>query len=140
MHLYQLIYLSKATRSMSLRETMSIVDSAQERNRDKGITGVLCGGGGYFMQVLEGEHGAVSETFSRIMRDSRHDDLRLIDFSLVRSRTFGDWSMKLINLDPPDREPTMKHRPKIMADDATHPFFTTDPRIAFAFLYSLKHA
>lgn len=138
MHLYQLLYLSKASRQMTMRDTLTIVDQAQRRNEADGITGMLCFGGGYFLQVLEGSHEQVNRTFYRIVGDPRHTDVRLVDFSLVRSRTFGDWSMRLINLDPPDR-PTVAHRPSLVARDDTHPFFTTDPRMAYALLLELKN-
>jgi len=101
------------------------------------VTGLLCFGGGYFMQVLEGGHTAVNETFLRIIGDRRHQEVRLVDFSLVRTRTFGDWSMRLINLDAPDR-PRLELRPKLLVDDDTHPFFTTDPRAAYALLHQFK--
>ena len=137
MHVYQLIYLSKASRQLSMKEALSIVDGAAAKNEEAGITGLLCFGGGYFMQVLEGEHAAVNDTFLRIIGDSRHREVRLVDFSLVRARTFGDWSMRLISLDDPD-QPRPQLRPKILADDDTHPFFTTDPRAAYALLHQFK--
>lgn len=136
-HLYQLLYLSKATAAMSMRDALRIADRAQERNAEDEITGLLCFGGGYFLQVLEGEHAAVNRTFHRVAADPRHSEVLLVDFSLIRSRTFGKWSMRLINLDKPDH-PTMGHRPKLLADDDTHPFFTTDPRMAFALLLELR--
>lgn len=138
MHVYQLIYLSQATRQLSMKEALSIVDTAAVKNEEAGITGLLCFGGGYFMQVLEGAHEAVNDTFLRIISDKRHKDVRLVDFSLVRARTFGDWSMRLISLDDPER-PRRELRPKLLADDDTHPFFTTDPRAAYALLHQFKH-
>lgn len=137
MHVYQLIYLSKAARQLSMKEALSIVDTAATKNEEAGITGLLCFGGGYFMQVLEGGHAEVNHTFRRIVGDRRHHEVCLVDFSLVRTRTFGDWSMRLINLDAPDN-PRPELRPKILVDDDTHPFFTTDPRAAYALMHQFK--
>ena len=138
MALSQLIYVSHATQKLSLRDTMTLMDRARPKNEQNGITGLLCYGGGYFLQVLEGDGDAVSETFARILVDSRHENVRIIDFSLIQARRFEDWSMHLINLDDPNR-PEDSHRPEYLAGDPTHPFFTTDPQVAFWILYGLKH-
>ncbi len=139
MALSQLIYLSHATEKLSLRDTMSIVDVASENNAAAGITGLLCYGGGYFLQVLEGEGDVVSRTFCRIMRDPRHADVRLVHFSVIGVRRFDDWSMRLINLDDPNRPEDMR-RPHRYRLDRTHPFFSTDPDVAFWMLYDQKLA
>jgi hypothetical protein len=135
--LSQLIYVSRATRKLSLRDTMAIQDAAKPNNEAHGITGLLCFGGGYFLQVLEGEGDVVSDTFVRIARDPRHDEVRLVDYSIIQARRFDDWSMRLINLDDPNR-PADAHRPERYRRDRTHPFFSTDPQVAFWMLYDLK--
>ncbi len=135
--LSQLIYVSRATRKLTLRDTMAILDAAKPNNEANGITGLLCFGGGHFMQVLEGEGDAVSDTFARIVKDARHDQVRLVDYSLIQGRRFDDWSMHLINLDDPDR-PSEARRPERYRRDRTHPFFSTDPQVAFWMLFDLK--
>ena len=133
----QLIYLSRATEKLSLRDTMDLVEQASVKNERAEITGLLCYGGGFFLQVLEGDGDQISQTFCRIARDPRHRDVRLIDFSVVQTRRFDDWSLHLINLDDPNR-PEAMHRPPRFQRDRTHPFFSTDPQVAFWMLYDLK--
>jgi hypothetical protein len=135
--LCQLIYLSHATQRLSMRDTMAIVDAASVKNAERGLTGLLCYGGGYFLQVIEGEGDVVSEAFCRIARDERHEGIRLIDFSIIAARRFDDWSMRLINLDDPG-QPENMHRPERYRFDTTHPFFSTDPQVAFWMLYEQK--
>ncbi|MBX7194848.1 MAG: BLUF domain-containing protein [Sandaracinaceae bacterium] len=137
MALCQLLYLSRASEKMSMRDAMAIVDAASTHNAQRGLTGLLCYGGGYFLQVLEGDGDVVSDTFCRIARDERHHGVRLIDFSLIQARRFEDWSMRLINLDDPNL-PEESHRPEKFRFDRTHPFFSTDPQVAFWMLYDQK--
>jgi len=137
MTLSQLIYISRATEKLSLRDTMAIIDKARERNRADEITGLLCLGGGYFMQLLEGDGDVISRTFCRIAADPRHTSVRIVDFSLLQARRFDDWSMHLINLNDPNR-PEAAHRPARFRQDKTHPFFTTDPQMAFWMMYDLR--
>jgi hypothetical protein len=135
--LCQLIYLSRATEKMSMRDAMSIVDAASVNNAKIGVTGLLCYGGGYFLQVLEGEGDVVSRTFRRITRDERHVDVRIIDLSVIQARRFEDWSMRFINLDDP-AHPEASHCPERYRFDRTHPFFSTDPQVAFRMPFEQK--
>lgn len=135
--LCQLIYLSHATQRLSMRDTMSIVDAASVKNAERGLTGLLCYGGGYFLQVIEGGGDVVSDAFCRIAKDPRHEEIRLVDFSIIAARRFDDWSMRLINLDDPG-QPENMHRPERYRFDTTHPFFSTDPQVAFWMLYEQK--
>jgi hypothetical protein len=50
---------------------------------------------GTFLQVLEGEKEAVETIFSRIERDTRHGDIRVLNRNVSRPqrRAFGEWSM-----------------------------------------------
>ncbi|MEC7522675.1 MAG: BLUF domain-containing protein [Myxococcota bacterium] len=139
MALSQLIYVSRATRKLTLRDTMAILDAAKPNNEANGVTGLLAYGGGHFLQVLEGEGRQVTDTFARILRDARHEEAQIVDFSIIQARRFDDWSMHLINLDDPDR-PSDARRPQRYRADASHPFFSTDPQVAFWMLYDLKIA
>ncbi len=49
--------------------------------------------GGVFVQLLEGESGAIERVFERICRDPRHRRLMLLDFSPADRRAFGEWNM-----------------------------------------------
>lgn len=136
MQLCQLIYVSHATQKLTMRDTMAIVDAASAKNAVLGLTGLLCYGGGYFLQVIEGDGDVVSDAFCRIAKDPRHERVRLVDFSIIAARRFDDWSMHLINLDDPTRQEL--HRPERYGFDHSHPFFSTDPQVAFWMLYEQK--
>jgi hypothetical protein len=45
--------------------------------------------------------------------------------------------MRLINLDDP-AHPEASHRPERFRFDQTHPFFSTDPQVAFWMLFEQK--
>lgn len=58
--LIRLIYVSKAVDPQSRTLTDSILRQAHAWNAQNDICGVLCEGQGVFLQVLEGERGAVT--------------------------------------------------------------------------------
>jgi Sensors of blue-light using FAD len=77
----------------------SIVATATRLNRINGITGCLGYSQSWFLQVIEGPDAAVTETFSRIERDSRHSDVRKLLIREIRNRSFPEWSMASAPLD-----------------------------------------
>jgi transcriptional regulator with XRE-family HTH domain len=70
-----------------------ILESSLRRNPSAGLTGALLAGSGRFLQVLEGPGEAVAQLFERIMQDSRHDNVVVIEHRPIRRRQFADWSM-----------------------------------------------
>ncbi len=93
MALLQLIYVSTLAAGTSEAEIVQILETSVRRNTAVGITGMLLFAQGNFMQVLEGERGAVEETYARIVRDPRHDWVLEIDRWEVELRDFLRWSM-----------------------------------------------
>jgi len=88
----QLLYVSNTSRYVSDAILDDILASSRKNNVKVGITGVLLYIDGGFMQVLEGEGPAVTETFARISTDKRHWNTNvLLDRNVPRA--FGDWSM-----------------------------------------------
>jgi hypothetical protein len=77
-------------------ELRRMMETAQRRNAEAGITGVLRFDGAYFLQVLEGPRAAVEETMARIRRDPRHTDIRLLSAGPLERRDFAEWSMVLL--------------------------------------------
>ena len=69
-----------------------LIESVANNRRDD-ITGALIHDDKWFAQALEGPETAVSATFERILRDSRHADVRLIKMQPVATRRFGAWWM-----------------------------------------------
>ena len=91
--LTSLLYLSSATGHQTEDELISILEVSRANNIKKEITGVLCSGGGHFIQVLEGPQRAVLESYLRILDDSRHRDCLLIGMAPLKQRNFESWSM-----------------------------------------------
>ena len=76
----------------------SILAQSRSKNPGLGITGVLCHGGGVFMQVLEGGRVPVNALYNKIAGDKRHRDVTLLHYSEIAERRFGNWTMGQVNL------------------------------------------
>jgi hypothetical protein len=119
----RLLYVSRAVGPQTTTMTTSILTQAQTHNPAQGITGVLCQGQGFFIQVIEGERSRVNALYRRICRDNRHQDVDLLLYEDISERRFGQWSMALIHLsvdDPmvrlqhPDFDPYSATGPQVM--------------------------
>lgn len=95
--LVRLIYASRAA-DASAAAIEDIFQQAREHNPASGITGVLCHGGGVFLQAIEGGRSQVSELFGHIQRDPRHRDVELLLYEEIDERRFGGWTMGQVNL------------------------------------------
>ncbi len=91
--LRRVIYSSRVARAVRFADAEAIADAASVRNEQAGLTGLLLYTPSHFLQVLEGPPSAVQVTLSRIRRDPRHSDLRIIDEREIDAREFGSWSM-----------------------------------------------
>ncbi|RCW68701.1 BLUF domain-containing protein [Pseudorhodoferax soli] len=95
--LVRLLYASRAV-DTSPGAIEAILTQAREHNPSCGITGILCYGGGIFLQAIEGGRMAVSELFGHIQKDPRHQDVALLHFEEISERRFGGWTMGQVNL------------------------------------------
>ncbi len=122
MRIARLVYSSHPVGSVASRELFEILEASQARNAAVKVTGILCHSPDFFLQVLEGEPDAVCATFYRIVRDARHDKVRLLDFSHVPRRLFRDWNMGLAGIGDIRAELIARHSPTGnlagLADDA----------------------
>ncbi len=98
MQLSHLLYISDATAPMSQDDLDAIARTAQARNRDNNITGILMYGNGHFMQLIEGRVHDLNRLFTALNRDNRHHRIKMLTFCPIRARRFGDWDMNVINL------------------------------------------
>ena len=94
--LVRLLYVSKEIAEQPSKFAESNLERFRKNNQANEITGVLCGGEGIFLQVLEGERSAVNRLFASICRDQRHADIELLHFEEVAERVFYAWSMDYI--------------------------------------------
>jgi hypothetical protein len=90
-----LVRLLYASRTVDGRpETIeSILSQSRQFNPTCGITGILCYGGGIFLQAIEGGRTAISELYGHIQKDERHKDVVLLHYEEITERRFGGWTM-----------------------------------------------
>ena len=95
--LVRLLYASRAV-DTSPAAIEAILAQSRQHNPPSGITGVLCYGGGVFLQAIEGGRTAVSALYGHIQRDPRHTDVELLHYEEITERRFGGWTMGQVNL------------------------------------------
>ena len=95
--LVRLLYASRAVDS-SAPAIEAILAQLAPHNTASGITGILCYGGGVFLQAIEGGRDAVSELYGHIQQDPRHKDVVLLHYEEISERRFGGWTMGQVNL------------------------------------------
>ncbi|MEY4344956.1 MAG: hypothetical protein RL032_788 [Pseudomonadota bacterium] len=95
--LVRLLYASRAVdRSDTAIE--AILSQSRHFNPTSGITGILCYGGGIFLQAIEGGRSPVSELYGHIQQDKRHKDVVLLHYEEIQERRFGGWTMGQVNM------------------------------------------
>ncbi len=93
----RLIYASDAADGLRYSDFMTLLTRAAEKNREYGITGMLCYGSGQFLQALEGQRYAVNALYHHIARDPRHVNCQLLSVEEIATRDFGEWLMKIVD-------------------------------------------
>lgn len=73
-----------------------ILEQSRANNQKQNITGVLCAGGGQFVQVLEGKECDLIRLYSKIVDDPRHFDCAIIGIAPISERMFDKWSMGFV--------------------------------------------
>lgn len=89
MALRQVLYGSSAVSPMTQEEIDVILRQARRRNAETGVTGILFYLEGNFLQLLEGEDPALSDTYERIKADSRHRNIIKMVDGVISERSFG---------------------------------------------------
>jgi hypothetical protein len=95
--LVRLLYASRAV-DPSPAVIEDIISEARQHNPTCGITGILCYGGGIFVQAIEGGRMAVNALYAHIVKDARHKDVVLLHYVEITERRFGGWTMGQVNL------------------------------------------
>lgn len=94
---YRILYCSRNSLQGSIEdqknEVHNILDKSRKNNAKVSITGALLFNAGCFAQVLEGPLQQVEQTFERIQRDMRHEDVSVLESGYVPNREFPEWSM-----------------------------------------------
>ena len=95
--LVRLLYASRAV-DTSTQAIDAILSQSRQSNPLCGITGILCYGGGVFLQAIEGGRMPVNELYGHIQKDVRHKDVVLLHYEEITERRFGGWTMGQVNL------------------------------------------
>lgn len=96
-NLLRLVYISRSTGVLDSDDLERILAQARVNNAKVGLTGILCTGRGYFVQVLEGPENEVLKTYAKILVDDRHRSSSLLSVGLVSGRVFAEWAMAHID-------------------------------------------
>ncbi len=115
MTLIRLIYASRS-QDASVETINNILEKSRGYNAEHGVTGVLCGCGSYFMQVLEGGRDAVNVLYKRILNDPRHSDPIILRYEEITERHFGYWTMGHVNLSKINTSMVLKYSPTTTLD------------------------
>jgi hypothetical protein len=95
--LVRLLYASRAI-DTSPDAIDAILSQSRQYNPSSGITGILCYGGGIFLQAIEGGRTAISELYGHIQRDVRHRNVELLQYEEISERRFAGWTMGAVNI------------------------------------------
>jgi len=129
--LVRLLYCSRAV-DTSPDAIESILAQAREHNPVSGITGILCYGGGIFLQAIEGGRMQVSDLFGHIQKDPRHKDVALLHYEEISERRFGGWTMGQVNLNKINHSILLKYSEKPELDP-----YSVSGRVSLALLEDL---
>jgi len=90
----------------------AILAQSRQYNPTCGITGILCYGGGIFLQAIEGGRMPVNELYGHIQRDPRHSEVALLLYEEITERRFSGWTMGLVNLQKLNHSILLKYSEK----------------------------
>jgi hypothetical protein len=129
-----LVRLLYASRAVDPRPDIieNILAQSRQHNPGSGITGILCYGGGTFLQAIEGGRVAVSELYGHIQRDARHKDVVLLHYEEITERRFGGWTMGQVNLSKLNASILLKYSEKAELDP-----YAVSGRVSLALLEEL---
>ena len=96
--LVRCLYASRAAAGTSAAILDDILVQSRRNNPANGITGMLCVSNNVFIQVLEGGRDEVCDLYHAIVRDTRHQNVRLLAYDEISQRQFGSWTMGRVDL------------------------------------------
>ena len=93
MYLMSLVYASAVSENFHVNDIKDILENARNNNKKNGVTGILCFNGKMFLQCLEGSRTSVNNIYSKIVSDTRHDKIALLEYNEITEREFDTWAM-----------------------------------------------
>ena len=129
--LVRLLYASRAV-DKNPEAIEAILAQSRQFNPASGITGILCYGGGIFLQAIEGGRNAISELYGHIQKDARHKDVVLLHYEEITERRFGGWTMGQVNMEKINSSILLKYAEKPELDP-----YSTSGEVSMALLEEL---
>ena len=129
--LVRLLYASRAVDTKP-EAIDGILAKSREFNPSSGITGILCYGGGIFLQAIEGGRNAVNELYGHIQKDIRHKDVVLLHYEEISERRFSGWTMGQVNMEKINHSILLKYAEKPELDP-----YSTSGAVSMALLEEL---
>lgn len=96
--LVRCLYASRPAVPITGAVLNAILNQSRKNNPALGVTGLLCVSDEVFMQVLEGGRDEVCELYNTIVRDTRHQLVRLLSYEEITERGFANWTMGQVNI------------------------------------------
>jgi hypothetical protein len=101
---YSIIYKSKADPTFNIFEIQKMLQRAKYFNKMNEITGIILYHKSQFIQLIEGEKGAIESLYASIMADERHHEVETILSKASNQSLWMDWSMAFYDFsDPSDQ-------------------------------------
>lgn len=97
---HHVLYRSQAVQPYHEPRLRALLDESRAYNQQHALTGLLCYGDGFFVQVLEGPPEAVRALYARIQRDPRHQYVRTLSEGRAPQRWFADWRLAYVQSEP----------------------------------------
>ncbi|WP_144783937.1 BLUF domain-containing protein [Microbacterium sp. BH-3-3-3] len=91
--LVSISYVSAAAEPLDDDRLHDLLAQSRRSNHEHDLTGMLLYRRGRFFQVLEGPQDAVDELMTKIRRDPRHTDVRVLLTEHIDDRRFAEWTM-----------------------------------------------
>ncbi|MFP5519951.1 MAG: BLUF domain-containing protein [Bdellovibrionia bacterium] len=91
--IYQLIYLSHASKDLNYSDLENILQVSRKNNEALKLTGILIYKDDQFIQLLEGDRENVLSIMDRIEHDQRNQNVKILYQGESAERFFADWSM-----------------------------------------------
>ena len=88
-----LIYVSKAKKNVDHEEILKILTHSWKYNHNSYISGMLLYDNGYFIQIIQGPIATIDRLYTRISKDPRHSNIKLVGEEFLPVRDCNGWGI-----------------------------------------------
>jgi hypothetical protein len=78
---------------------VNILEISRNKNANNQLVGVLYYGHGHFFQCLEGSQKSIDQLYEKLLKDTRHTDLKILSNQTIDKLGFLGWEMKFATTD-----------------------------------------